>query len=565
LPLYLKLAFEEVRGWSSFTSEDDCRLGEGVDGVIDTLLDRLSLESNHGPLLVGRGLGYLAAARYGLTEDEVLDVLSADQEVWQDFERRAHHTPPEHRLPVIVWSRLFLDIEPYLAERSAPGGTVACFYHRQLAMRVAARFLSEDDGHRLHAALARYFAAQPHWFDSGLSRPNARRASELVRHQIAAEQIDDACGVLTDIEFVAAKCGAGLVFDLGADYATTLTVLPEMQAELEVERNRCERVRRWIAATVEYANASAAGRCVPLPAPPISVAPKSADEINEESRRIIDQPTRLDRVRTFAGFIERECYALLAFGQHPGFALEHALNYAATGLVHRAAKEKAGSPATPMLLRRWSPRSGYKARPALQRALEGHTGAIVCLSLTPDGRRAITGAGDISGQDRTLRLWDLETGRGLLTLEGHAGWVTGVSLTPDGRRAVSAGDDHTLRVWDLETGVCLRALTGLVNVVNCVSATADGRLAISGGYDGSVRVWDLDTGECLRILEERAKPVNCVAITPEGRLAVSGGDDKTVRVWDLQAGVCLRTLEGHTGEVRSLSITPDGRRAVSAG
>ena len=88
--------------------------------MIDTLFDRLSLEANHGPPLVGRSLGYLAAARYGLTEEEMLDVLSADEEVWQDFERRAHHAPPNRRFPVIVWSRLFLDLEPYLMERAVP-------------------------------------------------------------------------------------------------------------------------------------------------------------------------------------------------------------------------------------------------------------------------------------------------------------------------------------------------------------------------------------------------------------------------------------------------------------
>jgi hypothetical protein len=119
-----------------------------VDGVIDTLLERLALEVNHGPVIVRRSLGYLAAARYGLTEDEMLDVLSADREGWKDFEeeRNKHHDLLEQRLPVIVWSRLFHDLEPYLVERSGPGGTVACFYHSQLARQAAARFLG--DGRR---------------------------------------------------------------------------------------------------------------------------------------------------------------------------------------------------------------------------------------------------------------------------------------------------------------------------------------------------------------------------------------------------------------------------------
>ena len=57
-------------------------------------------------------------------------------------------------------------------------------------------------------------------------------------------------------------------------------------------------------------------------------------------------------------------------------------------------------------------------------------------------------------------MWDLESGACLRTLEGHSGWVLSVSVTPDGRRAVSASWDKTLRVWDLESGACLRTLEG---------------------------------------------------------------------------------------------------------
>jgi WD40 repeat protein len=57
--------------------------------------------------------------------------------------------------------------------------------------------------------------------------------------------------------------------------------------------------------------------------------------------------------------------------------------------------------------------------------------------------------------DRTLRVWDLETGRAVATLQGHASWVSACAVTPDGRRAVSASYDRTLKVWDLETCSCL--------------------------------------------------------------------------------------------------------------
>ena len=83
----------------------------------------------------------------------------------------------------------------------------------------------------------------------------------------------------------------------------------------------------------------------------------------------------------------------------------------------------------------------------LVRILMGHSDGISSVVVTPDGRRAVS-----ASTDRTLRVWDLETGRSLRTLEGHSGEISSVAVTPDGRRAVSASTDRTLRVWDLETG-----------------------------------------------------------------------------------------------------------------
>jgi hypothetical protein len=57
--------------------------------------------------------------------------------------------------------------------------------------------------------------------------------------------------------------------------------------------------------------------------------------------------------------------------------------------------------------------------------------------------------------DITVRVWDVESGVCLRTLEGHSDWVSSVSLTPDGRRAVTGSYDKTVRVWDVESGACL--------------------------------------------------------------------------------------------------------------
>jgi WD40 repeat protein len=197
-----------------------------------------------------------------------------------------------------------------------------------------------------------------------------------------------------------------------------------------------------------------------------------------------------------------------------------------------------------------------------QATLKGRTNAVQGVGITPDGKRILS-----ASDDETVRVWDARTGKEILRLRGHKHIVTGVAALLDGLRAIScaAGLDPTLKLWDLISGKCLQTYAGHKGPVASVAVDRKGLQVISGSYDQTLKLWDIETGQCLTTLKGHSEQVNSVQITPDGRYAVSGSEDRAVKIWDLEKGICIGTLEGHQDGIDSVAISPDGVLIASTG
>jgi len=586
--LWLRVAAEEAARWPAWHKPHP--LPSGLPDLLATVLQRLSRGGEHGEVIVKRALGYLAAARHGLAEDEVIAVLGADPVVMADVIARSptERVKPEAErikaLPVAIWVRLHGDIAFYLTERRNQGASLFGFYHRSFGEAVQTYCLPDAVSRLpLHETMAGWFDGQP-WLlppsvEDGQSArapersdpANSRKTSELPfhLHRVAeltpgADRWDPLVDVLCDLDCVETKARSGLIYELMTDYNAALAALPEFREENERLAKRDAAMFAFNQALRDYAFVRcdwwfAKERGETRPEPPYPPLPGA---LRDEAQHAIPEESslRAARLRHFANFVSGH---LAPLSQFPKDVLPLAFNWADTGPVAVQAEILLPGRKLPWLKRTPQP-PARPLRPQCLRTLEGNADQVNCVSVNPDGRRAVSGS-----NDKTLRVWDLETGACLRTLEGHRDWVNSVSVSPDGRRAVSGSADKTLRVWDLETGACLRTLEGHAHTVNSVSVSPDGRRAVSASFDKTLRVWDLETGQCLATLEGHAEWVWSVSVSPDGRRAVSGAGtlsrrDNTLRVWDLETGACLRTLEGHRIFVNSVSVSPDGRRAVSA-
>lgn len=234
LPLYLRLAFESARHWKSYDPLPE--MSGDIPGLIRNMIANLSMENKHGKILVEHSLGYLAAAKNGLSEDEMVDILSADAQILQDFHRRSPKSPDIIKLPVVVWSRLFFDLDPYLTERMADGAILMTFYHRQLAEVVTEDILSINQN-ETHQRLANYFGSQELQIrKQGIEILNLRKLSELPFHQTLGKMWSDLENTLCDLHTIEAMCTASMLYDLIADSNRALAAVgipKELSAKLQ--------------------------------------------------------------------------------------------------------------------------------------------------------------------------------------------------------------------------------------------------------------------------------------------------------------------------------------------
>ena len=190
--------------------------------------------------------------------------------------------------------------------------------------------------------------------------------------------------------------------------------------------------------------------------------------------------------------------------------------------------------------------------------LTRHSDSVRSVAISPDGQTLVSGS-----EDKTIKIWQLSTGRELLTITRHSDSVRSVAISPDGQTLVSGSEDKTIKVWQLSTGRELRTLTGHNEGVSSLAISPDGQTLVSADIEGIIKIWQLSTGELLYAFTGHDGGVSSVAISPDGQTLVSGGDDNTICIWQLSTGLELRTLTGHSSYVYSVAISPDGQTLVS--
>ncbi|KST64929.1 serine/threonine-protein kinase [Mastigocoleus testarum] len=219
----------------------------------------------------------------------------------------------------------------------------------------------------------------------------------------------------------------------------------------------------------------------------------------------------------------------------------------------------------------WNLETGSKIR-----TITGHSDSVHALAISPDGKILASGS-----NDKTVRLWNLETGKEIRTITGHSSWVRSVAISQfsigsendnDINILASGSTDKTIKVWNLSTGKLIHTLKGHTQSVTslAMSPGVKGRspVLISGSADRSIKIWDLSTGELVRNLEGHTQSITSLAINPANKLSnnktfASGSTDRTIKIWNISTGELISTLSNDGEAVSSLAYSWDGETIVS--
>ncbi|KIJ08715.1 hypothetical protein PAXINDRAFT_43060, partial [Paxillus involutus ATCC 200175] len=181
-------------------------------------------------------------------------------------------------------------------------------------------------------------------------------------------------------------------------------------------------------------------------------------------------------------------------------------------------------------------------------ALSGHTGTVWGIDVSlPDGKMIVSGSAD-----KTIRIWNGESGEKMHVFEGHEEHVNSVEFSQDSSRVVSGSDDRTVRVWLVETGKLAFEPIECHGSVFCVRYSPGGDKIASGA--DSVQIWNAETG--VGIFSIRNSPVHSLAWTADGTHVIGGGRRGEVTVWNSHDGGQLRTWKAYDQPITALSLSP---------
>ncbi|WYD81559.1 MAG: WD40 repeat domain-containing protein [Candidatus Electrothrix gigas] len=183
---------------------------------------------------------------------------------------------------------------------------------------------------------------------------------------------------------------------------------------------------------------------------------------------------------------------------------------------------------------------------------------ITSVSFSSDGKRIAS-----SSYDKTLRLWDVQTGKEIMVLEGHNDQIIRVIFSPDDK--LLASSSGTIFLWDAETGKKIYELEGHA-ARTALLFSPDSKTLYSASFrsdNDTIKVWDLEKKEEIMKFRERTDGTFNISLSPNGNMMALASADNSIRLRDVKKWIELKRVNGDSEFVISALFSPDGKFLAS--
>jgi WD40 repeat protein len=186
--------------------------------------------------------------------------------------------------------------------------------------------------------------------------------------------------------------------------------------------------------------------------------------------------------------------------------------------------------------------------------MTGHTEKVNSLAFSNDSKLIVTGS-----NDKTVRVWDVETGKELHRFKGHTAKVWSVCFSPDGRFVASGGDDMTAKVWDLKTNELIAEFKGHLQRVHSVAFHPDGKRVLTGCCDHMLRLWNIEK-EAVVGKFRHDDCVRNILISKDGSRVCTRCAEGDVNLWNLDTGNSDLTISYKNVDTDHVQMLPDASK-----
>jgi hypothetical protein len=185
-------------------------------------------------------------------------------------------------------------------------------------------------------------------------------------------------------------------------------------------------------------------------------------------------------------------------------------------------------------------------------------GQPVEVKFSRNGQVLLAGGGR-SAQSGRVVLWDVVTGKRILTLGDDYDTVLAADIRPDQAQVALGGPSRLVKVWSTKTGQLQHKLKKHTEWVTAVAFSANGQMLATADRNGGISVWDPESAQELFTLAGHKAAVTALSWRGDSKLLASSSEDGTVKLWEMQEGREMKSWAAHGSGALCVNFAHDGQ------